>query len=401
MHPRLIAPTVIVAVALTACVGRRFEPSSVVSKFRVLGMQADPPELRPSDTTTVRLLTSVPDGAPLHYRWDWCPFTTSGGNYFACPISQEDLADGGLPFNFPDFDLGTEDHATLSYPIPQPILVAFCEAIAEAVADAADDSKYAAVVPQLSCAENYEISVRVIASIDGPVTDAMVANLADQDQSKVIVASKRVSLWLDSENEQDINPRVEELQIRPLRLQDKALLLNAGHDWVAGINTAKDWATIEEDEPIPILVGVRYEVRSLVLADSIQTYAKLAPQGGDGEEKYQSAKSEVLVYNWFATAGSFSKSESLYLQGSTPLDEASRTELYIPPTDTSQTFGGADGARFIEACPELTDSDPDNGCVVDVWSVVRDDRRGQGWAHRQLLTTGVHEEATSLIPGLE
>lgn len=405
MHSRLVAPAVSIALAfalaLTACVGRRFEPASVVNKFRVLGMQAEPPELRPSGTTTVRLLTSTPNDEDVHYRWDWCPFATSGGNYFECPVTQQQLEEqGGGVFVLPDFDLGTDDHATLAYPLPHPMLVAFCKALAQATVDAAEGSPLERVVPQLSCDEHYEVSVRVVASTAGPVTDAMLADLRGQDPSRVIVASKRVSLWLGSENEQDINPIVEQLQIRPLREEDQALLLEAGHAWTAQIDDFEDdWVTIPEDEPLPILVGVRYELRALVMEDSIQTYAKLAPQGSTSEDRYVAPKSEVLVYNWFTTAGAFSSPESLYLKGSTLLDEASRTDLFIPTTDTSQDFGGANGARFIASCPALEDGDPDSGCVVNVWAVVRDDRRGQGWLQRSLLATGIHEEATTDLFG--
>ena len=76
---------------LTACQGRRFEPANTVSKFRLLGVQSSPPELRPGDVATFETLAVRADGGPISYRWDWCPFATSGNNYFECPVTQDEL----------------------------------------------------------------------------------------------------------------------------------------------------------------------------------------------------------------------------------------------------------------------------------------------------------------------
>lgn len=400
-----LALLVLLALAVTACQGRRFEPASSVSKFRILGLQASPPEIRPGQTTTLRALAVRPGDGPISYRWTWCPFATQGNNYFECPVTQEELeaqiADNlpdGVPpsvFQLPDFDLGTESAAALPYPIAQPLLVALCQAIAQASADAAEeDSRFAGVIPQLSCDEGYEISIRLIATLgDQPATDEMLANLRAQDQNEVIVTGKRVTLWIDSENEPDINPIVEELQIRPLHEEDREKLLDAGHDWVDELDDFEDdWHTIDPDDPPAVLVGVRYELRSRVDPDSIQFYSKLAPAGGDDDERYRPPASEVLVYNWFTTAGALSDDESIYVEGRNTLESAGVTEFFIPLTDTTQDFGGANGERFIDSCPELDDADTQNGCEVRVWSVVRDDRRGQGWLEARVLATGIEPE---------
>jgi hypothetical protein len=401
MKTRVLLLTMVLT--LFACQGRRFEPASAITKFRVLGIQASPPEIRPGGSTTISALAVRPSDGPIAYRWEWCPFATTGNDYFECPVTQEELQESitanlpeGVPpqlFQLPDFDLGTAETASLPYPIAQPLLVGICQAIAQAAAEAGEDSPLAAVIPQLRCDEGYEISVRLIARVgEEPATDEMLADLSSQDQSQVVVAGKRVTLWLDSENEADINPIVGEIQIRPRFEQDRQVLEDAGHSWVAELDDFEaQWHTIDPADPLPILVGVRYEMRSLVDPNSVQTYMKLAPAGDESGEKYQEAKREVLVYSWFTTAGALSDSQALFVDGGNTLSDAGTTDLFIPKTDTSQDFDGANGKRFIDSCPELDDSDPDNGCEVRVWSVVRDDRRGQGWLQISLVATGVED----------
>lgn len=408
---RAIWVSVIAAIAMTACQGRRFEPSHSISKFRVMGIQAEPPEVRPNSTTTLDALVYAPNG-DVSYRWEWCPFQTSGSDFYACPITQEEIEEqiaeslpDDLPpglFTFPDFDLGTDPTATLPYPFAQPILVAFCEAIADAAAQAEEENEqFAGLLPQVNCDERYEVSVRLVAN-NGPepLTDAQLENLSEQDQSEVIVAAKRVSLWLGSEQEQDLNPIVNQLEIRPASEGDLDTLREAGHDWVDEIDDFEDdWYPIPPDETVPILVGVAYELHAAVEPSSVQTYGKLTPDGAQTDERYQDAEKEVLVYNWFTTAGGLEDSESLYVDGRNSLNDAGVTTLYIPTTDTSQQFNGSDGAAFIASCPEVEDDDDlETGCEVQIWSVVRDDRRGQGWLQGTLKATGISPDTNDEDP---
>ncbi len=392
---------VIVALVGTACQGRRFEPAASVSKFRLLGVSAEPPEVRPGGATTLEALTFVPDDGPISYRWEWCPFTTSASDLYACPITQEEMeealqaaADEGIPpqlLEFPPFDLGTEPTATLPYPFLQPVLVAFCEGIQAQLAEAAEENEaLAGALPTFNCDETYDVSVRlVVRNSDEPVTDEILENLVEQPKEDVIVAKKRVALWLGSENEQDANPVITAVDIRPANEDDLDILRDAGHDWVDTIDDLdEDWYRVEADEQVPILVGVQYEMRTLVDEGSIQTYSKLGAVGSD--ERYQEPAPESLEYDWFATAGSLRPNDSFHVVGRTDLEDVSNTVFAIPTTDTSQTFGGADGERFIESCPELDDG-PDAGCEVKVWTVVRDSRRGITWVERTLFATGLVE----------
>jgi hypothetical protein len=405
---RAIWIVAIISLAASACQGRRFEPSWSISKFRIMGIKATPPELRPTQNTTLSALVEAPGDGPVSYRWEWCPFQTSASNYYECPVKQEDLEEqiaSNLPdnvpaelFQFPDFDRGTEPTAEFQYPFPQPLLVAFCEALREQVAQAGEENEeLAGLLPTFECDEKFDISVRlVIRNSDQPITDAMLENLQDQDPNEVIVASKKISLWLGSENPQDQNPVVDAVEIRPTYDADYARLRAAGHDWVDEIDDPEeDWYRIPADQPVEILVGAHYELRSLVDPASVQTWARRVPIGSESEseERYQEPQPETLLYNWYTTAGgSFEPPDGFYVQGRNSLDEVSVTDYFVPITDTSQMYRGANGEAFIESCPELEDADPESGCELRLWSVVRDNRRGLEWIDRRLLATGVCED---------
>lgn len=55
-----------------ACDLRDFEPPWKLSKLRVLGVGASPPELRPGEAYTIEALAWTPRDAPLSYRWSAC-----------------------------------------------------------------------------------------------------------------------------------------------------------------------------------------------------------------------------------------------------------------------------------------------------------------------------------------
>ncbi len=396
----------IISLVATACQGRRFEPSWSISKFRLFGIKATPPELRPTQNTTLSALVDAPNDGPVSYRWEWCPFRTSAANYYECPISQEELEEqitGNLPddippelFAFPDFDRGSEPTAEFEYPFPQPLLVAFCEAINQQAAEVGEENEeLAGALPTFDCDEKYDVSFRVIVrNSDQPVTDEILENLGDQDPNEVLVGSKKVSLWLGSENPQDMNPTLNAIEIRPKYTADYDTLRDAGHEWVDEIEDPEgDWYRIPEDDPVEILVGTQYELRALVDPDSIQTWARPTPTGSDSEERYQEPAPETILYNWYTTAGgALRPADAFYVQGRNSLRKASKTDYLIPTTDTSQDFGGANGEAFIDSCPEVEDSDDTTGCELDLWNVVRDNRRGIDWINRRLLATGICDD---------
>ena len=361
---------------LSACQGRQFEPYWLVNKLRVLGIQSDLPELRPGDTTNIFVQSSFLT-IPSVTNGEWCPFDTQPGNGFECPLTQEELLEtvpddipAGL-IQFEDFDRGTDPEMTLPYPAPQPILAALCQGLQDALSGDDVPDEIAAALPSFNCADGLDVSVRLKVS----------------DGEDEIIASKRINLWLESDQDQDVNPVVEEMQIRlndPDK--DRATVLAAGHDWASD----NDWVTIDPENPTPVLVNIRYDVRTIVTPESVQTYARRAPDGSDLE--FLDPEREIIEFQWFMDGGSVAgEAEKLFFEGTISLEDAGVSEFIIPDTDRSQEEESINGEVLLDRCPEITDNDDATGCEIRIWTVVRDDRFGMDFIERSLLVTGIAE----------
>ncbi len=364
---------------ISACQGDRFEPFALVNKVRIMAVKSSAPELRPNMESELSALVHIPDGVEATYKWEWCPFRTNAVDQFDCPLTKEELlalisentTQDGPQINIPleDFDLGNKKTAVFKYPAPQVFLNAICQSLQNAAQDAGED--LAVNIPTVHCEDGYEVSIR----------------LSIEENGRKHVASKRVNLWLGADQESDENPRVDELRIRPMK-KDKQTLLDAGHTWVTQIEDfEKDWYVLPEGESTPVLIGLSYEVDSNINEDSIQVYTPRAPEGS--KEEFLAEKRENLGFQWLSTFGSFDPPRKLYFDGSTDLDALRSTTLFFPLKDLSQSEEVSNGEAFIESCPALKSSDPTEGCEIELWSVVRDNRLGVDWIKRSLFATGV------------
>ena len=107
--------------ALLAGCGSDFDPKSLLNKYRILAIQADPAELAfdPQNptaeaSTTLKLVdfdpASVgldPDAEPPKYRWSYCTISMGSAGEFACLDPLEDHPLGGTGTSVV-FDLGLE-----------------------------------------------------------------------------------------------------------------------------------------------------------------------------------------------------------------------------------------------------------------------------------------------------
>lgn len=368
-----------------SCQGERFSPFETVNKFRILAIQSSNPEMRPTEKAKFSALMHIPKGKKVDYQWEWCPFRTRADNKFECPMTKDELIQllsenipnngmgnqppiGAIPLE--DFDLGTEVEPTLAYPAPPELLRGICEGLQEQAKNA--PAELANLIPTYNCDDGYNISIRLSAKIDG----------------KEFIAVKRMKLWLGSMQNQDQNPSLTTLSIRPKTQEDKNTLLAAGHEWVNEINDfEKDWHILSKDTPTQILVGIGYELRSSLDPLSIQKYKKRAPEGA--EKEFLETRSEVLEFQWLTSFGSLNPSTKLHVEGEVELEDSEITAIFFPQKDFSQDFNGADGEAFVEACDALRTPDLNDGCEIIIWSVVRDDRLGVGWNFAKLIATGV------------
>ena len=121
----------LVAVAVGGC-GASFDSPSLLSKLRLLALQAAPVNPAQGETTTITPLVYSPSAAAPAFAWSWCPLLGQANDGYVCPISHDDaaamLAAAGLTASLPDFDLGAGPTASFTNPFPPDLLAALCDA---------------------------------------------------------------------------------------------------------------------------------------------------------------------------------------------------------------------------------------------------------------------------------
>ncbi|MBA2662272.1 MAG: hypothetical protein H0U74_08250 [Bradymonadaceae bacterium] len=360
MKKKILLAMFLGAVILAASCGRQFDPYWRIQDFRVLAIKGDPVTIRPGQTARLSALIHS-DGEPVSYKWDWCPVRVTAQNRFECPFTSEDiqallaqgLPDGteipsGIDGTLLNFDLGTEPVARLFNPLPAAAILEFCRNIQRQLSEALDP-ELAKLLPTVDCRRGYEITVRLTASSGG----------------KEIIASKRLTLWTGSD-QINTNPRILSAEIRPANERDIAKLASQ-LDWVvAGRAHDDQWVVLPEDSAMPIVVGVPFEVRSLVDPETVQTWQPHAPIGSETE--LLDPEREALAYRWFTTLGTLSDSRRIFRENVNTLEEASVTALTV-------------SEEALDACLRR----PDGSCEVTVWTVARDGRLGLDWIERKLV----------------
>ena len=332
------------AISLLWGCGREFDPYWKVLNFRVLAVKSSHPELKPNQVAHLEAL--VDSDLPVEYAWSWCPLRTSGSNGFECPITEEDLSGGSMeiPEGLFDFDLGSEPTADFSYPGSQQLVDQFCKALQRSAAEAADNG---IVIPTTDCSRGMDISIRLVAT----------------SGDKEIIVGKRVNLWLGSEDE-NRNPDVTAIQIRPELTADATWLRANGSEWVIDPVEPKEswWVTMSVETPLPIWGEVPYELRAIVDPESVDIWSPPAPDGSGLD--YLPPESENILFRWMTTVGEIDASRRIYDVELNDLLNASTTGLKVKEED----------------------ADVDN---VKIWTVVRDGRLGTDWVGRSVDVVGV------------
>ncbi len=374
----------IVSLALLAGCGRTFEPYWRILDFRVLAVKSSHPELRPGQTAQIEALTYTNTDDPITYQWEWCPFRTSGGNGYECPLTAEELSQilsaqiaqgGGPAVTIPpfDFDLGTNATAEFPYPAPQELLIAYCESIQAFAANA--PAEIASAVPVVDCSRGLEISLRLVTKSGG----------------KEIIVGKRINLWLGSEGANQ-NPEVVDVQIRPANAESATYLREQGIDWVQDPTLEQGlwWVSIPPNGSLDIFAKVAYETRSLVDPITVDIWQPPAPQGADTE--FLPAEREVVVYRWMTTAGTSDPSDRIFKETLNTLELASVSAFSLPKKSDGD-FDDDGLPDDQDPCPAtpVTGDRPEDDCHVTLWSIVRDGRLGADWAQRSLNVVGVRK----------
>ena len=116
---------------LAGC-GASFDSPILLSKLRLLALQAAPVNPAQGETTTMTPLIYSPSEAPLELAWSWCPLLGQANDGYVCPISHDDasamLASAGVTAPLPAFDLGAGPTVSFTNPFPPDVLAALCGA---------------------------------------------------------------------------------------------------------------------------------------------------------------------------------------------------------------------------------------------------------------------------------
>ncbi len=106
-----------------------FDDFNLIGDFRLLAMQAEPPELREGETATLSALVSDPTA---DYQWSWCPIAGDSDDGFPCALTREELQVlldeqlGEGVATVPSFTLGTGATASFEYSFPKEFLAGVC-----------------------------------------------------------------------------------------------------------------------------------------------------------------------------------------------------------------------------------------------------------------------------------
>lgn len=117
---------------LLGCSNNNFNTPQLLNIPRVLAIQAEPPQPKVGNTTTLRTLVYFPPGdlgESATYAWSWCPLPTSSNDNYKCPIDQAQFDAIYASFGLgaaPSLDLGTGKTAILVNPFPASVLAGLC-----------------------------------------------------------------------------------------------------------------------------------------------------------------------------------------------------------------------------------------------------------------------------------
>src|SRR5579871_6965029 len=89
----LLVVGLLAAAGLGGC-GASFDSPTLLTKLRLLALQAEPVNPAEGDTTTLTPLVYSPSAATdaLQFSWSWCPVLGQANDGYVCPISFGDAS---------------------------------------------------------------------------------------------------------------------------------------------------------------------------------------------------------------------------------------------------------------------------------------------------------------------
>ena len=191
----------------TGC-GTEFEEPNILSKPRIMAIQASKPDLRPGDTTSIAaLIFDIEADREIHYKWKACMVTDGAQEYHTCDPELE-------------VDLGTEATATFELPFSKEEIEIFCEEIRNM------DFPEGVVIPE--CDELLNLTIVLTITMDG-VTEGF-------GDDGALMATKRLKIVLDDEKILNRNPEITGMNLAELEIEAESIPeVNRGEEVELGV----------------------------------------------------------------------------------------------------------------------------------------------------------------------
>lgn len=305
--------------------GSDFPEQSEITNLRFLSVQAEPPWIRPSKTSSITaLVVGLQPGRRLSYRWSWCPLRGPNSFQFECLVTPELISEiTGVQVDETIYDLGTSSTAEFNYAFSPDDVRATCEEIRSL-----DTASSLVTLPE--CDGTFPISIRLDAS--------------DGDRRITAFKSLRLIYQEDASQPRDqANPHIDDL----------------------GVEVLFNGRTVTG----PLGFETKYTVRlgpdpSGTPLDQLDRLSETFTESQTNTETR-----EQLILSWFASTGEYDDNRSGFLP------------------DTIQTPDRPDGIPINEAWDSARTNgwtsprraDFSSGQSTTLYVVIRDDRLGTSW----------------------
>lgn len=341
------------ALALVGCMDRDFNTPDLLNHLRILAVQADPPQPKTGESTTVRALVYQPPANAkvpevlTGYRWRWCPTATSPQDPSQCPIDQPtaNMLFAGIP-DVPPLDLRDKETATFTNPFPASLLTTLCR---DGLKGLPAFSALAAENPALAQAGEFKFKCGIAGF---PVTIQLEVSreVAGEENPLPLRAMYKVYLPVNDAIALNHNPVVGALNLR-----------EAGISYP--IDEAGTWSAVRGGEE-PLLLDL-----PLSSSEPLPAWKDVYPMATDDEIPPNPKPNEQLNVFWFTEGGRLGGDHkggdnTVYYGGD--------------PNDRVSPF-----SNLLENTLKPYKLDKYDGATVRLYAVVLDSRGGVSW------TTGV------------
>jgi hypothetical protein len=311
---------------VTGCSDADFEEFYEITKLRVIGIAAEPPDVAPEETVEFEAVTATPDEfGDVFYAWQMCILTDGADEFYAC--SDDSISTGEDSFEFPNVlaeGTGREFEFTQNLFSAEELIEA-CTILAQA-----QDFDLPDFIEVPACTDGFPVYVRVVAC-EGQ----------EPPCEEPEIAYRRYKLLLQSQAERD------DRNNNPL---------------LRGVLVENEEVSEGETPSFTLNEERELKLTALVNADQAEEYLPVdsfdfTTQSVVFEEETQR---EILGLSWFSTAGDMDRNGFYSADGRAPIEELQTNVL------------------------SFDEGEIESPTVVQLWLVLRDQRDGLAWIQRAI-----------------